>query len=347
MTFVALLSLALILGVSAEHTSQDNTTNVPSTNKSEPDLKRTINLITENLNLTIRPLSILGFLHLIITYLCFNKLRNQIHINLVCLCLAFLLCDVTILTNIASKNSTEWCLVTAKVLHYLMLAAYTWLLALCYELFSSNVQSVWHGFNWSKMILFSALSWGIPAVLVTALHFLDVTDTVAIGYGRKYDNCWLKLAYPRMAVYSGPILFILVTSLIGLTWLVRKMKQQKKKASSVIKLNNADMRNFIGRCLSLIVFLLITEFFGFLVTLNQTGLSFGPKETNDIVYAFLRIIYIFLQTGRGLYLWVMFLISYRKVRDLFKDDLSKSDAYDIDLPQITLGASIETVNTIV
>ncbi|CAE1313016.1 Putative adhesion G protein-coupled receptor E4P [Acanthosepion pharaonis] len=133
--------------------------------------------------------------------------RNSIHKNLVfCLFAAELL----FMVGIHRTDNKLLCSIFAGVLHYLFLAAFSWMLMEAAKILIMIIQ-VFNSSK-SKMIYFYIFGYGFPAVIVGISAAVNLE-----GYGTD-KHCWLSTENYFVWAFNGPVAFILLVNAVVLTY---------------------------------------------------------------------------------------------------------------------------------
>lgn len=133
--------------------------------------------------------------------------RNSIHKNLVfCLFAAELL----FMVGIHRTDDKLLCSIFAGVLHYLFLAAFSWMLMEAAKILIMIIQ-VFNSSK-SKMIYFYIFGYGFPAIIVGISAAVNLE-----GYGTD-KHCWLSTENYFVWAFNGPVAFILLVNAVVLTY---------------------------------------------------------------------------------------------------------------------------------
>lgn len=156
---------------------------------------------------------------------------TQILIHLVC---ALLLLNLTFLVNpfVANLGSPVGCQVMAAVMHFSMLATFSWFAAqgfhLCVQLYRGNIAMRRY------VLKIAVISWTLPSIVVITLGSLSKYGEQTIYTDDPQNNvamCWItdnNVHYiVNIGYYSLVFLFTLSTVIITLSWIFCLKKNKK------------------------------------------------------------------------------------------------------------------------
>ncbi|XP_055958988.1 adhesion G-protein coupled receptor G6 isoform X2 [Patella vulgata] len=239
-------------------------------------------------------LSIIGLGLTILTFLVFKKLREgrpqQVMFNLA---LAMLSSWIVFLTGIKQTGDHVGCIVVAVLLHYFIMASFTWMLMegiLQYLLFVKVLGSHFRHF----MLKATILAWGLPVIPVASMLAIDVK---LYNGGELY--CWmgLKGMYYGFALPLG--LIILTNSIIHIL-VTHSICNRNNLNTTVLQHSVTNIRaSFCS-----FIFLGLTWVFGFLA-ISDARLVF-------------QYIFTVLNSLQGFLIFILFTARDKKVRDYWK-----------------------------
>lgn len=218
----------------------------PNTTISSADLTSLTYITSIGCGLSIFFLGIVIFMHFLLRKAKANK-STQILIQLV---VAMFLLNLTFLTNnsVAQLKSPVGCKIMAAVMHYSMLATFTWFaveaLHLCLQLYMAGKVTV-HRY----ILKVSVITWALPSVVVIVLFILDkygeqVIDTEA----KDVTMCWITDSDVHYIVnigyYALVFLFTFTTFIVTLRWLF----QLKKAETSQLGRHGTSTVTVLGLC---------------------------------------------------------------------------------------------------
>ncbi|XP_004688910.1 PREDICTED: EGF-like module-containing mucin-like hormone receptor-like 4 [Condylura cristata] len=180
-------------------------------------------------------LSLFCLLLAIITFFVCRTIQNtstSLHLQLsICLFLAHLL----FLTGIDQTEPKALCSIIAGVLHYLYLAAFTWMFLEGLHLFLTvrnlKVANYTGAGRFKKRFLYP-IGYGIPAVIVTVSAIVGHKS-----YGT-YTHCWFKLEKGFIWSFMGPVAVIILINLVfyfQILWILKKKISSLNKEVSTIQ----------------------------------------------------------------------------------------------------------------
>nr|XP_020768322.1 adhesion G protein-coupled receptor E3-like isoform X3 [Odocoileus virginianus texanus] len=187
-------------------------------------------------------LSLLCLLLAALTFLLCRPIQNtstSLHLQLsICLFLAHLL----FLTGITRTEPEVLCKVIAGVLHYLYLAAFTWMFLEGLHLFLTvrnlKVANYTSAGRFKKRFMYP-VGYGVPAVIVAVSAAINPQ-----GYGTA-KHCWLNIEKGFILSFLGPISAVILINLIFYSitlWILRDRLSSLNK--DVSKIQNTRMLTF-------------------------------------------------------------------------------------------------------
>ncbi|XP_047440345.1 adhesion G-protein coupled receptor G4 [Mugil cephalus] len=204
----------------------------------------------------------------LLTYLLFEKLRrdypSKILINL---SVAMLGLNLIFLLNswLASLSNYGLCISTAAVLHYFLLATFSWMGLEAFHMYMALVK-VFNTYVPSYIPKFCAMGWGIPLVIVCLVLAIDKDVYGDIGSDNSSEPyCWLQnegFFYVTVVAFVLLILLGNMCVFIGVLIQIRKMNANKPSA------NRHNTVHHLRAVVGLTVLLGLTWLLGFF--------SFGP-----------------------------------------------------------------------
>ncbi|XP_044174181.1 adhesion G-protein coupled receptor G4-like [Acropora millepora] len=148
--------------------------------------------------------------------------RAKVILNL---CIAIALSCIFVISEGFARDNKVGCIVVAALLHYFLLAMFSWMLCegvLLYIL----VVKVFGGGAEEKVKYFYIFGWGFPAIIVAIS--LAVTQTV--GYGTAHA-CWLDISSGLIWVFIAPVISIILVNIVVFILAIRKMMGTKHAQS--------------------------------------------------------------------------------------------------------------------
>ncbi|KAM7423607.1 hypothetical protein PAMA_000117 [Pampus argenteus] len=221
----------------------------------------------------------------------------KVHINLV---LALILLNLHFLPSesVATLSSSGLCLYMALLLHYSLLATFSWMAVEGVHLYLLLVK-VFNIYIRKYILKLSLVGWGIPAVIVSLVVIIDRDAYGRFTYDLSNHNtsiCYIRNHTVKIVTTYGVFGLVFVLNLIMLGVIVRRVVtlrhcKEFEKSNSRIK---RDVCTLMG----------ISTLLG--ITWGLAFFSFG--------YLTIPGIYLFsiLNSLQGLFIFLWFLMSFRK-----------------------------------
>uniref|UniRef100_A0A8C0H8P0 Uncharacterized protein n=1 Tax=Chelonoidis abingdonii TaxID=106734 RepID=A0A8C0H8P0_CHEAB len=277
--------------------------------------------VTESSPLTIityigLTLSLLCLFLSILTFLLCRSIRNvstSLHLQL---CIYLFLADLLFLTQVTRIRSQVACAVIAGLLHYLLLACFSWMFLEGLHLFLTvwNLTVVnYTSASWFKKRFMYPFGYGFPALVVA------ISAAVNPGAYGTSTHCWLSLERGFHWSFLGPVCAIILINIMffALTlWILRN------RLSSL----NADVSTV--RDHRLLTFKSIAQLFILGCTWSLGLLQVGPAAT---VMAYLFTIVNSLQ---GAFIFLVHCLLNRQVMPGFRMFSTKSQTSDLSMSAV-------------
>ncbi|KAJ4443907.1 hypothetical protein ANN_05694, partial [Periplaneta americana] len=163
-------------------------------------------------------------IHLVV-FLLTPKLRNLSSMNLASLSVALLLMYCAFVAGSYLLETDVPCIVVAAITYYGLLAAFTWMFTIAYDISRVLRQTttrfaIMSGKHWQRFAFYSVCSWLLPAVIVGAALGADFSDLVPEdlrpGFGVKH--CWFSNTYSLLIFGVAPLLVVMVLNVIFFAW---------------------------------------------------------------------------------------------------------------------------------
>ncbi|XP_068060601.1 adhesion G-protein coupled receptor G4 isoform X3 [Anomalospiza imberbis] len=173
------------------------------------------------------------------TYLTLEKVRrdnpSKILLNL---CAALLLLNVVFLTNswLTSFNQPGLCITVATLLHYFLLAAFTWMCLESVHFYLALVK-VFNVYVPKYILKCCIAGWGIPAIVITLLLIInkDFYGNGSFSKSHPYSNfCWIQdntVFYISVVAYFFLIFLMNTAMFITVLLQVHSVKTRTQKTS--------------------------------------------------------------------------------------------------------------------
>ncbi|XP_069347737.1 putative adhesion G protein-coupled receptor E4P [Eulemur rufifrons] len=249
-------------------------------------------------------ISLLCLFLAILTFLLCRPIQNTsttLHLQLsLCLFLAHLL----FLTGINRTEPEVLCSVIAGLLHYLYLAAFTWMFLEGLYLFLTvrnlKVANYTTSGQFKKRFMYP-IGYGIPAVIVAVSAIAGHKN-----YGT-YTHCWLKLEKGFIWSFMGPVGVIILINLVfyfQILWILRSKLSSLNKEVSTIQ----DTRVMTFKAIAQLFVLGCSWGLGF----------FMVKEVGKTVGSVIAYLFTIVNVLQGALLFVVHCLLNRQVRMEYK-----------------------------
>ncbi|XP_068720459.1 adhesion G protein-coupled receptor L4-like, partial [Montipora capricornis] len=241
-------------------------------------------------------ISLLAVSITLVVHLCFWRVlkspRSKVLLNL---CAAVAFTCALVISEGKARNKVILCTVVAALLHYFLLALFSWMLCegmLHYML----LVRVLRNDAVSKMNLFYTFGWGFPALVVA----ISLIITRAGGYGGE-DVCWLNVKNGLIWAFIGPALLVISVNIVVFVLVLKKMmgtvSMQSKERFEQVKAG-------VKASAVILPLLGITWLFG-LLSFNSDTIAF-------------KYIFSIFNSLQGLTLFVFHCVFNRQVKDAVK-----------------------------
>ncbi|XP_023188162.1 adhesion G-protein coupled receptor G2-like [Xiphophorus maculatus] len=246
---------------------------------------------------------------LVITVLMFTvnrKLRaddsKKIHISLA---VALILLNVHFLPSqaAAASSSTELCLYVALLLHYSLLASFTWMALEGFHLYLLLVK-VFNVYVRRYLLKLSVVGWGLPAVIVSVVAIInkDIYGRTSVDLSNPNGTalCYITEDKVKMGTTVGlfSLMFLFNLIMFGITvkWFVGSHDSKERKWSG--------LKNTKREIVTLLLLLVLLG-----LTWGVIFFSFGDLTT-PALYAF-----CILNPLQGFFIFIYFVLSLKKTKD--------------------------------
>ncbi|KAM8763529.1 adhesion G protein-coupled receptor E1 isoform 1-T1 [Rhynchonycteris naso] len=223
------------------------------------------------------------------------------------LCICLFLAHLLFLTGIDQTEPEMLCSIIAGVLHYLYLAAFTWMLLEGLHLFLTvrNLKVANYTGRFKKRFMYP-FGYGIPALIVA------VSAIIGPKHYGTYTHCWLKLDRGFIWSFMGPVAIIVLINLVFyfqiLCILRSKISSLNKEVSTI-----QDTRVMTFKAISQLFILGCSWGLGFFMV-DEVGKTIGSV----ITYMFTII-----NVLQGVLLFVVHCLLNRQVRMEYKKWFSR------------------------
>ena len=256
-------------------------------------------------------LSIIGYIWVILTYVLIKELRTVPGKNIVGLCLELLISDLIVLINMVPTRTPAFCTTFAVLLHFSNLSIQCWTLCIAFEIWSTfRNSSIKRKFKSSRRF-YTYLTFAsvLPMLFVLVCVVLNQVKKDAMVYGY-IGICWVANNTARLLAYIIPTIFSVCATVTMLSYSIYKIYKQSKKSERLLKRSGGENVSLLKMTFKLIILFGIIEIFGFF----QVGYQ---KEKTKIINAILRIIYCIFRSFRGVFIWLIYIVT-DKVFEIYR-----------------------------
>ncbi|XP_055937332.1 uncharacterized protein LOC129966790 isoform X1 [Argiope bruennichi] len=243
-------------------------------------------------------LSIFGLGVIIVTFISFRKWRKDVkHKVLFNLSLALISFLLIFLIGIEKTESRYGCMTVAVLLHFFMLASFTWMLVEAFMQYLSLVKVI--GTYIPRLIQKAMIfAWGVPLTIVGIV--LSINYDL---YNSRHKYCWLSDNIFYLAV-AAPILSMLALNFVIFALIL--YSNTCGRSTKYLRTNQNERQETIARakavfCVSILLGL--TWIFGFLAV-----------EGAKLIFQYLFAITTTLQ---GFFIFIFFVFRQKSTRDLW------------------------------
>ncbi|XP_064282469.1 adhesion G-protein coupled receptor G4 isoform X2 [Passer domesticus] len=179
----------------------------------------------------------------LMTYLALEKVRrdnpSKILLNL---CAALLMLNIVFLTNswLTSFNQPGLCITVAMLLHYFLLAAFTWMCLESVHFYLALVK-VFNVYVPKYILKCCIAGWGIPAIVITLVLIInkDFYGNGSLSESHPYSNfCWIQdntVFYISVVAYFFLIFLMNTAMFITVLLQIHSVKTRTQKTSGFWK----------------------------------------------------------------------------------------------------------------
>ncbi|XP_064628350.1 adhesion G-protein coupled receptor G2-like isoform X7 [Lineus longissimus] len=243
-------------------------------------------------------LSAVALIFTIFTYVYFHRklLKDNPSKILLNLCAALLGLNIVFLGGTHYQVDDGACKAVAVLLHYFLLAGFTWMGVEAFYMYLALVRVFRPYF--SKLILKCCLvGWGLPLVIVSITIGVNKTDNYYLKGGQ---ICWIR-DIPFYGAIVAPVCAILIVNIIAFIMVIRQLHRltERKKLTKMDKAHTSTMTQLRG-AVSVLVLLGLTWLFAFL-SIGDASLAFA-------------YIFAILNTLQGLWVFVFYCLLKKDVQ---------------------------------
>ncbi|XP_070692870.1 adhesion G-protein coupled receptor G2-like [Pempheris klunzingeri] len=242
----------------------------------------------------------------LLTYLAFEKLRrdypSKILINLSAALLG--LSMLFLLDSwLSSFSNYGLCIATAAMLHYFLLASFTWMGLEAVQMYLALVK-VFNIYVPSYILKFCVVGWGVPLVIVSLVLVIDkdaygstMTEEAAVVLQSTDPFCWLQ---SDVFFYVTVVAFVLLILLCNISVFIMVLIQIRQMGANKPSANSRSSLQDLRAVASLTVLLGLTWSMGFF--------SFGPGRV------VLMYLFSILNTLQGFFVFLFHCLMKENVR---------------------------------
>ncbi|XP_023187484.1 adhesion G-protein coupled receptor G2-like [Xiphophorus maculatus] len=193
-------------------------------------------------------ISLFALVVTVVLFITKRKLRaddsKKIHISLA---VALILLNVHFLSSqaAAASSSTELCLYVALLLHYSLLASFTWMALEGFHLYLLLVK-VFNVYVRRYLLKLSVVGWGLPAVIVSVVAIInkDIYGRTSVDSSNRTEVCYITDDNVKMVTTVGVFVLVFIFNVIMLgvviKWFmglyIRKQRSQSERNATKNKI---------------------------------------------------------------------------------------------------------------
>ncbi|XP_065910295.1 uncharacterized protein [Dysidea avara] len=234
----------------------------------------------------------------------FNQVQHYIHFNL---SLSLLLGLLVFVSGIETAvDSDRGCLVVALLLHYLFLAAFSWMLCEGFLLFLLLYLVFYKGF-FKEWKFFTCLGWGLPIPVVV------ISVAVSHEHYGTSRACWISDTNGANWAFIAPIILIIMVNVFFIGMTLRRILLTKRNNLSAEQTSKLNVASAIVKAACVLLPLLGTTWIFGIFAVNE--------ET--VVFAWLFTVFNSLQ---GMFIFLFYVLRNEKFRERImvkRADISK------------------------
>ena len=265
-------------------------------------------------------LSIAGLSLILLTYVLFPSWRKPIgHKFLVQFSLALIALLITFNVGVDYTHNSNVCWAVAILLHYLLLANFTWMTIKAYHQYQRFVKVF--GTYMPRFVLKSSLlAWGLPLLPIGAVLIYDLGS-----YTGDEGYCWLRPTVFYASVL-GPIAALMLVNLCFFAFVVRSIFTSGRG----LRTNQSESkqaRDKLIACLFNFILLGLSWTFGFFAIGKSSSLFYSYLfcSTTTLQGFFIFFLYV-LRDSRARHLW-MKCFRFRKSAQYSQSSQPKSKSF--------------------
>ncbi len=238
------------------------------------------------------------------------------------LSVTILVSNLFILLSGLGRDSQDFCVATAIILHLFFLAQFSWMSIMTFEMGRTfnHARKLAHesskAYKAKLLLVYSLVGWTAPLIIVSATVAVNFTTNDLVLYGETEDgdegSCWINHLESALIAFVAPVVLSILFNLTVFScvsvWIYKSWRTQAK-------LNKDQNIPYIRIYFAVMSATGLTWVFGFLAILAGTSWSWYPFIVLNSFQGFL-IFLGFLATKKILKLYLS-LLTCGKVREVF------------------------------
>ncbi|XP_074636328.1 uncharacterized protein LOC141894547 isoform X1 [Acropora palmata] len=226
--------------------------------------------------------------------------RAKVLLNL---CIAIALSCIFVISEGFARDNKVGCTVVAALLHYFLLAMFSWMLCEGVFLYILLVK-VFGGGSEEKVKYFYIFGWGFPAIIVA----ISLAATQTVGYGTAHA-CWLDISSGLIWAFIAPVISIILVNIVVFILVIREMMGTRQLQS---KTQIEKVKAGIKASAVILPLLGITWLFG-LLAFNSATIAF-------------KYIFAIANSLQGFMIFIFHCLLNKQIRDAIKRTRDKSSS---------------------
>ncbi|XP_044174180.1 uncharacterized protein LOC114947269 isoform X5 [Acropora millepora] len=226
--------------------------------------------------------------------------RAKVLLNL---CIAIAFSCIFVISEGFARDNKVGCTVVAALLHYFLLAMFSWMLCEGVLLYILLVK-VFGGGAEEKVKYFYIFGWGFPAIIVA----ISLAATQTVGYGTAHA-CWLDISSGLIWAFIAPVISIILVNIVVFILVIREMMGTRQLQS---KTQIEKVKAGIKASAVILPLLGITWLFG-LLAFNSATIAF-------------KYIFAIANSLQGFMIFIFHCLLNKQIRDAIKRTRDKSSS---------------------
>ena len=327
--------------------------------------------IQQYATLVLCVLSAIGAVLTLVVYIFLHTTRNLPGCCIMNLSVAIFMVHVIFLfIGIASNNAAS-CKLVAVLLHYSLLAMFSWMNATSYDVYKTfSPNALPHRTQLIRRYIprYAIYGWGLPLLIVflcVLLDFAGLIPSVRIGYGSAYQKttgsssgerfslvCWISSPVASIVTFGVPIMLMCFANAVyfGLTiCTINSSAKFTNNNSSPAKYRRHKNGNdvHVSLFLRMAAFMGFTWFIGLLSSLVSSFST--PTPTSCLALHIVGLFFVLMNSSHGLFIFFAFVANRRTLflaqRKMFRFSSQKKQESDNEnQPQNGEMMSVTSIN---